>query len=84
MKATTRTLDASAGSTHSNEFDQLNPVEQSAASLGVTPNEWKPISFLNTAHYKQLINANMLDDTLARRIEVKLTRLKRLINTQCH
>ena len=50
-------------------FDSLNPVEQSAASLGVSPLAWKPIGFLNTKHYEQLVKANALDDTLARRIE---------------
>ncbi len=55
--------------TPSSEFDQLSPVEQSAASLGVNPDSWKPISFLNNAHYAQLTAANMLDDNLARRIE---------------
>lgn len=27
-------------------FDQLSTTEQSAASLGVSPEEWKPISFM--------------------------------------
>ena len=49
--------------------DRLSTVEQSAASLGVNPTAWKPISFLNNGHYSQLVKANMLDDTLARRIE---------------
>lgn len=53
----------------SHEFDKLTSVEQSAASLGVNPDSWKPIAFLNNAHYAQLTAANMLDDTLARRIE---------------
>jgi hypothetical protein len=53
----------------SSDFEKLSPVEQSAASLGVHPSEWKPIAFLNNQHYKQLIAANMLDDNLARRIE---------------
>lgn len=51
------------------EFEKLSAVEQSVASLGVAPDEWKPISFLNNGHYKQLRAANMLDDNLARRIE---------------
>lgn len=51
------------------EFDALSPIEKSAASLGVSPESWKPIAFLNNAHYQQLISANMLDDDLARRIE---------------
>lgn len=53
----------------SHEFEKLTSVEQSAASLGVNPDSWKPIAFLNNAHYAQLTAANMLDDTLARRIE---------------
>ena len=59
-----------AGQTHSAEFDQLSPIEQSAASLGVNPVSFKPISFMNNGHYNQLIKANRLDDNLARRIEV--------------
>lgn len=62
-------LEASAADATSHEFDKLNPVEQSAASLGVNPASFKPIAFLNNGHYNQLIQANMLDDNLARRIE---------------
>ena len=50
-------------------FDELTSVEQSAASLGVHPEAWKPISFMNEAHYKTLMANNALDATLARRIE---------------
>ena len=50
-------------------FDQLSGPEQSAASLGVHPEAWKPIKFMNNAHYTSLINSNSLDDNLARRIE---------------
>lgn len=50
-------------------FDQLSGTEQAAGSLGVHPEAWKPIRFMNNAHYKQLIESNSLDDTLARRIE---------------
>lgn len=66
----TEVSDVSAGNVNSHEFDQLNATEQSAASLGVSPDAWKPIAFLNNGHYDQLIKANMLDDKLARRIEV--------------
>merc|ERR1712094_77562 len=31
-------------------FDQLTATEQSAASLGVHPDAWKPIKFMNNAH----------------------------------
>ncbi len=50
-------------------FESLTHTEQAAASLGVHPDAWKPISFMNTAHYGALLRANALDDTLARRIE---------------
>lgn len=50
-------------------FDSLTPTEQSAASLGVHPSAWRPIGFLNAAHFAQLVKANALDDGLARRIE---------------
>ena len=36
-------------------WDDLTATEKSAASLGVDPSEWKPISFLNSAHYDQLV-----------------------------
>lgn len=49
-------------------FDDLTEVEKSAASLGVHPNAWKPISFLNTAHFGALLANNQLDSDLARRI----------------
>ena len=55
------------------EFDRLNPTEQAAGSLGVHPESWKPISFMNASHYDNLIKANMLDDDLARRIEAYRT-----------
>ena len=55
--------------TPSAAFDSLSAVEQSAASLGVHPDSWKPIGFMNAAHYDTLLKSNALDDTLARRIE---------------
>lgn len=75
MKAQCRLADSASVDTlgaspaTSAEFDNLTPVERSVASLGVNPDSWKPIAFLNTKHYEQLINQNMLDDDLARRIE---------------
>jgi hypothetical protein len=35
----------------------------------VHPESWKPIGFLNNAHYETLIKSNALDNDLARRIE---------------
>ena len=51
------------------EFEGLSHVEQSAASLGLSADSWNPIRDVNEAHYAQLIQNNMLDDQLARRIE---------------
>tara|TARA_Y100000591_G_C21838703_1_gene704240 strand:+ start:2125 stop:2427 length:303 start_codon:yes stop_codon:yes gene_type:complete len=50
-------------------FDSLTPVEQAAGSLGVSPNEWKPIAFMNNAHFEALVKANALEANLVRRIE---------------
>jgi hypothetical protein len=71
LKSSAKSVESSdvISSPASHEFDKLTSVEQSAASLGVNPDSWKPIAFLNNAHYAQLTAANMLDDTLARRIE---------------
>lgn len=51
------------------EFEKLTSTEQSAASLGVNPNEFRPIQFMNNAHYANLKANNMLGGDLARRIE---------------
>jgi len=50
-------------------FQDLSPTERSAASLGVDPSDWKPISFLNTSHYSTLLKSNVLDGPLAQKIE---------------
>ena len=50
-------------------FDQLTPTEQAAASLGVAPDGFKPIGWLNQAHYEQLKKNNALSSGLQRRIE---------------
>lgn len=51
------------------EFDKLTETEKSAASLGVNPDQWRPIAFLNNKHYDNLRANNMLDGDLSRRIE---------------
>lgn len=50
-------------------FDQLSVVEQAAGSLGVHPEAWKPITFMNDAHYDTLLKSNSLDHDLITRIE---------------
>ena len=51
----------------------LTATEVAAASLGVEPNAWKPLAFMNTSHYDNLIKNNALSDTLARRLEAYKT-----------
>lgn len=50
-------------------FESLSGCEQAAGSLGVHPEAWRPIKFMNNAHYDQLVKSNAIDDSLARRIE---------------
>lgn len=50
-------------------FADLNPTEQSAASLGVSPNELKPIEWINRQHYNTLLKNNVLDAKLAQGLE---------------
>ena len=41
-------------------MDDLNPVEQAAATLGVNPVAVKPISWLNEKHFNALVSSNAL------------------------
>ncbi len=50
-------------------FSALHPVEQAAASLGVHPDELKPIGFLNAGHYKELRTSQRLTEGFAEQIE---------------
>ena len=50
-------------------FEALSDTEKAAASLGVHPDSWRPIGFINKAHYDSLLKSNALSDDLARRIE---------------
>ena len=50
-------------------FDSLSGTEKAVAYLGVHPDHWKPISFMNNKHYDALKTANVLDADLARRID---------------
>ena len=47
----------------------LSETERSAASLGVDPEAWRPIAFMNEGHYTALRNANMIDNELTRKLE---------------
>jgi len=50
-------------------LSDLNETERSAASLGVSPDSWKPIGWLNSGHYDTLMKKNVLAGPLAQRIE---------------
>lgn len=50
-------------------WKDLNETEKSAASLGVDPNSWKPISFMNQSHYDTLLKKNSIDAELAKKLE---------------
>ena len=50
-------------------FKTETETERSAAALGVEAGALKPIQFMNSAHYTQLLEKNMLDDTLAKKLE---------------
>ena len=36
-------------------MSDLNEMERNVTELGVNPEEWRPISFLNKAHYTNLL-----------------------------
>lgn len=61
--------DVGAASGHELQWDDLSATEKSAASLGVSPTAWKPIAFMNSAHYDTLLKTNAVDADLAKRLE---------------
>ena len=50
-------------------FDQLSEVEKSAATIGVSPEAWRPIGWMNEAHYGELLKNNVLGGRLTQQIE---------------
>lgn len=51
------------------DFDSLNETEKSAATIGVAPDAWKPIGWLNQGHYGELLRNNALGGRLTQQIE---------------
>ena len=51
------------------KFDDLTEAERSAATIGVHPEAWKPISWLNAGHYTELLKKNALAGRLTQQIE---------------
>ena len=50
-------------------FDQLTETEKSAATIGVSPEDLKPIGFMNRAHYTTLLENNAIAGHLTQQIE---------------
>jgi len=50
-------------------FEALSETEKSAATIGVSPDAWKPISWLNQGHYTELLRKNALGGRLTQQIE---------------
>mgnify|MGYP006159863667 CR=1 FL=1 len=50
-------------------FESLSETEKSAATIGVSPDSWKPISWLNQGHYTELLRKNALGGRLTQQIE---------------
>ena len=50
-------------------FDSLSETEKSAATIGVAPDAWKPISWMNQGHYGELLRNNALSGRLTQQIE---------------
>ena len=50
-------------------FDDLTETERSAATIGVSPNDLKPIGFMNAAHYRTLLENNAIAGRLTQQIE---------------
>lgn len=51
------------------QFEDLTETEKSAATIGVSPDAWKPISWLNSGHYSELLRKNALGGRLTQQIE---------------
>ncbi len=60
---------ASVRSSETPDFDSLTETEKSAATIGVAPDAWKPIEFMNQAHYGELLRKNALSGRLTQQIE---------------
>jgi len=62
-------MESNAGEDTVVTLNNLTPTEQLVANLGVHPESWKPIGFVNEAHYDTLIRNNSLSPKLAQQLE---------------
>ena len=51
------------------KFEDLTETEKSAATIGVSPDAWRPIAWLNAGHYGELLRKNALGGRLTQQIE---------------
>lgn len=58
-----------SGASSSLSFEELNATEQACASLGASPDELRPLGWLNAGHFEALCKNNQLDADLMRRLE---------------
>lgn len=58
-----------AGAQDAVHFDQLSETERSAATIGAGADDWKPIGWMNQAHYTTLLKNNALGGRLTQQIE---------------
>lgn len=63
------TMATAEGAEHAAIFDSLTETEKSAATIGASPSVWKPIGWMNTAHYTTLLKKNALAGRLTQQIE---------------
>lgn len=68
VKDVTEMASTNAHTELSLKFDDLSPTEQAAASLGAQPDAFKPIGWLNEAHFDALLKSNSLSNDLTRRL----------------
>ena len=50
-------------------MSDLTEVERSAATIGENPDAFRPISWINAAHYTSLLNSNALSSKLVQQVE---------------
>lgn len=67
--STARALQQDTASVNEVTWESLSETEKSASTIGVSPDAWKPIGFMNEAHYGELLRNNALGSRLTQQIE---------------
>lgn len=63
------TTESGAMASDALSIDDLNETERSAATIGAAPDAWRPIGFMNEAHFTTLLKNNAVGSRLAQQIE---------------